>query len=123
MLLRLAVSLVIASSPQPFSLRQLENQDIKLKYKTMSLHWMGKDPRGLARVLEISELIEWYLFTVCELYPRTRASPGTLHVHSQPLGRYKQGKITSAVATEKMKSLGRNFTRNVQNRRRNVLKF
>ena len=40
------------------------NKDIKLKYKTMSLHCMGKAPRGLARVLETSQLIEWYLFTV-----------------------------------------------------------
>lgn len=57
MLLRLAVSLGIASSPHPFSLRQLENHVINLKYKSMSLHWMGKDPRGLARVLETSSLL------------------------------------------------------------------
>lgn len=41
------VSLGIASSPHPFSLRQLENHVINLKYKSMS-SLDGKD-RGLAR--------------------------------------------------------------------------
>lgn len=57
-LLRLAVSLVIASSPHPFALRQLENQVIKLKYKTMSEPSVdGKGPtwtrQGVGNVLPV----------------------------------------------------------------------